>query len=44
MTSLICTHCARATHLSCRQDWCQCPCRQTAPILHEIDADTERAS
>jgi hypothetical protein len=45
VTSLICTHCARAAHLSCRQPSCQCPCRQQLPpVLHEVSGDVEEAS
>lgn len=42
MTSLICTHCSRGVHLSCRQPSCQCACRQQMPpVLHEVSADVD---
>ncbi len=28
VNSTICTHCSRASHLDCRQPWCDCPCRE----------------
>lgn len=41
MTSLICTHCSRGVHLSCRRPSCQCACRQQLPVLHEVSADVD---
>ena len=41
-TSLICTHCARESHLDCHQKACQCWCREQLLIpLHEVSADLD---
>lgn len=40
--SLICTVCARGSHLSCHTATCQCWCRdQLVMPLHEVSADLE---